>query len=115
MTTAQHLRSRPVLSCGVMDGLESKLNQETARIAWRELGRYFAAGQVIRVAADLDLVDVAGAMAKDDTPRVKTWLTAGRLGPVTDLEAQAWHEADAVVWAVVVKPYVLVQQPADAG
>jgi len=96
-----------------MDALESKLNQETARIGWRELGRYFAAGRVIHVAADLDLVDVAGAVAKDDMRRVKTWLTAGRVAPVTDREAQTWHDADAVLWAVVVKPYVLVQPPAD--
>lgn len=98
-----------------MDGLENRLNRETARIPWRELGRYFAAGQVIRVAADLDLVEVAAAIAKDDTARVKTWLTAGRVAPVTDREAQAWHAADTVVWAVVVKPYVLVQQPDGAA
>lgn len=91
------------------------MNQETARIPWRELGRYFAAGRVIRVADDLDLVEVAGAIAKDDTTRVKTWLTAGLVAPVADREARDWQEADAVVWAVVVKPYVLVQQPAAAG
>lgn len=95
-----------------MDGLENRLNQETARISWRELGRYFAAGRVIRVAAGLDLVDVAGAVAKDDTERVKTWLTAGEVAPVSDREARDWHDADAVLWAVVVKPYVLVQRPA---
>lgn len=96
-----------------MDPLETKLNLETARISWHELGRYFAAGRVIRVTPELDLVDVAGAMAKDDTPRVKAWLTAGRVAPVTDVEAKAWQEADTVLWAVVIKPFVLVQPPDD--
>ncbi|MDZ7670339.1 MAG: DUF2288 domain-containing protein [Gammaproteobacteria bacterium] len=96
-----------------MDALETKLNLETARVYWHELARYFAAGRVIRVAAELDLVDVAGTIAKDDTPRVKTWLTAGQIAPVTDDEAKAWQESGMVLWAVVVKPFVLVQPPSD--
>lgn len=96
-----------------MDTLESKLNLETARVSWHELGRYFAAGRLIRVAPELDLVDVAGTIAKDDTPRVKTWLTAGQVAPVSDDEARAWQETGIVLWAVVVKPFVLVQLPSE--
>lgn len=93
-----------------MDTLESRLNLETARIAWRELGRYFAAGQVIRIEAGLDLIQVAAAVAEDDASRVNQWLQAQEMAPVSDAEAKAWQEADAMVWAVVVKPYILVQE-----
>lgn len=96
-----------------MDDLQTRLNLETARIAWRELGRYFAAGRVIRVSPGLDLIETAAAFAEDNASRVKGWLTAGRVGPVSDDEARAWHDADVLVWAVVVKPYVLVQHPTD--
>lgn len=96
-----------------MDPLEARLNQETARLSWRELGRHFAAGKVIRVSPELDLIEVAAAVAGDDAARVQGWIRAARVAPVSDLEARAWHEAEAVVWAVVVKPFVLVQLPVD--
>lgn len=89
------------------------MNRETARIAWHELARYFAGGRMIRVSSGLDLIEVASAVAEDDAGRVQNWMSTGRMAPVSDLEARSWHEADAVVWAVVVKPFVLVQPGAE--
>jgi hypothetical protein len=51
-------------------------------------------------------------MSRDNTTQVDAWLAAGELTPVADAQALAWYEADAEVWAVVVKPFVLVQDPA---
>ena len=65
------------------------------------------------VSPELDLIETAAAFAEDNASRVKGWLTAGRVRPVSDDEARAWHDADVLVWAVVVKPYVLVQHPND--
>jgi hypothetical protein len=53
---------------------------ETAQIPWLELQRFFAAGKVIWIATELDLVDVA------------------------------WVGDDELLWSVVVKPWVLVQE-----
>ena len=91
--------------------LQSRLNQETARVRWSELARHFAGGRLLRVAPRLDLVAVAAAVAEDDAEQVNGWVTLGDVAPVTDLEAQTWQAADAVLWAVVVKPFVLVQSP----
>jgi hypothetical protein len=88
----------------------TKINQETSRIAWKELQRFFASGTVILVAADLDLVEVAFQISEDNQQQVAQWLSAGRIGRVTDEQALAWYEADADVWAVVVSPYVLIQE-----
>ncbi|MDD9893063.1 MAG: DUF2288 domain-containing protein [Gammaproteobacteria bacterium] len=90
--------------------LKDKLNLETAQIEWSALARDFAAGRVISVHKSLDLVDVAKAFAEDDSKAVKTWMDCNQVHPVTDEQALAWHEADADVWAVVVRPWVLVQQ-----
>jgi hypothetical protein len=89
--------------------LYAKLNGETARIPWKELQRYFASGLVIQVNEELDLVEVATRVAKDDTVTVSQWMTENRLGKVDDEQAQAWLETDAQVWAVVVRPWILVQ------
>jgi hypothetical protein len=89
--------------------LYAKLNGETARIPWNELQRYFASGLVIQVNEELDLVDVAARVAQDDTATVSQWMNENRLGKVDDEQAQAWLKADAQVWAVVVRPWILVQ------
>ena len=88
----------------------AKINSETARIPWRELQRFFAAGKVFHVHAELDLVDVAFALHEDDVERVKSWTDAARLGPVADEQARTWLDGEASLWAVVVKPWVLVQE-----
>jgi len=59
--------------------LRAQLNAETGKLAWKELERHFARGVVIRVAADLDLVEVATAFVRDDKPAVERWLTEGRV------------------------------------
>ena len=87
----------------------AKLNLETAQIAWQELQRFFAGGAALMVSADLDLVEVAFRMSEDNVAQIQRWVEAGKLGKVTDAQAAAWFESDALVWAVVVSPWVLVQ------
>lgn len=94
-----------------LDLIRAKINLETARIPWRELQRPFAAGKVMHVAAELDLVEVACAIEQDDVARVEHWTREAALRPVSDADARRWIAADAQLWAVVVKPWVLVQIP----
>jgi len=88
----------------------AKVNLETARIAWRELQRFFASGTAVFVSNDLDLVEAAFQISEDNKQQVMAWMEAGRVARVADEQALAWYEADADMWAVVVSPYVLVQQ-----
>lgn len=93
--------------------LKVKLNLETARLPWADLARYFAGGRLVRVAPDMDLLAVAVAVAEDHSTQVSAWLEAGLVRPVSDEEARCWHETGAALWAVVVKPWVLVQETAE--
>lgn len=90
--------------------LHAKLNTETSQIAWQELPRYFAGGFVIVVDDSLDLVEVAARFAIDDKALVAQWLDDGKISKVDDAQAAAWLEADALLWAVVTRPWVLVQE-----
>lgn len=90
--------------------LRGQINLETAQIAWRELQRYFASGATVLVGAELDLVEVAFQIAQDNASQVAAWLKGGQIARVADAQALAWHEADAMVWAVVARPYVLIQE-----
>jgi len=87
----------------------AKVNLETARIAWKELQRFFAGGTAIHVSDDLDLVEVAFQMSEDNAAQIQRWMVAGKLGKVTDEQADVWFGTDSLVWAVVVSPWVLVQ------
>ena len=89
--------------------LRDEIHAETSKIAWSELQRFFAAGKAIYVAVDLDLVEVAVQVSTDNSALVRQWMDAGKIAPVSDDQARCWIDTDATVWAVVVKPWVMVQ------
>lgn len=90
--------------------LYAKLLGETAQIGWAELAPFFAKGQVLAVASELDLLTVAQALAEDNSACVRSWLTAQQVGVLSDAQAQAWQTRDPDLWAVVVSPWVVVQE-----
>ncbi|WP_340123062.1 DUF2288 domain-containing protein [Methylobacter svalbardensis] len=92
------------------DIAKEKVNLETSQIAWKELQRFFASGTAVFVAPDLDLVDVAYQFSIDHKGQVATWMQSNQVALVSDQQATDWFKADAEVWAVVVKPWILVQQ-----
>lgn len=89
--------------------VHAKLTGETATIHWAALQRFFAQGRAIEVQPGLDLIEVGMAINADDADRVEAWIAAGQLAPVPDGRAKQWIDADALVWALVVRPWVLVQ------
>lgn len=93
----------------MINELEQKINLETAKIRWHELQRFFASGNAIAVDASLDLTQVAAQIAADNAAQIKQWMDAGLVDVVKDSQALQWYEADSEVWAVVIKPWVLVQ------
>jgi hypothetical protein len=86
-----------------------RIISQAAKIPWLELQRFFAAGQVMLVAAELDLVDIAYAFQLDHVEQVKTWTESLQVCPVDDDQAKHWVTSEALLWAVVIKPWVLVQ------
>lgn len=92
------------------DVVQAKINLETAQIPWQDLQRFFAGGKAISVSPSLDLTEVARVIARDHSAQLKQWMDASLVDSVTDKQAQIWYEQNAMVWAVVIKPWVLVQE-----
>lgn len=88
---------------------KAKVNLETSLISWLELQRFFAAGLAIAVDNDLDLIEVAYQFSIDNKALVEDWLTNKKIEPVSDEQASQWYDQKTEVWAVVVKPWILVQ------
>ncbi len=89
--------------------IEQQINLETAQIHWHELQRFFASGNAIAVDTSLDLTQVAAQIVADNAAQIKEWMDSGLVDAVKDTQAQTWYEHNALVWAVVIKPWVLVQ------
>jgi hypothetical protein len=90
--------------------LYAELLGQTAKIEWSELERFFAKGQVVRVDAAIDLVDVAMAMVRDRAEAFGAWQAAGRVAPLDIETARRWAGGEPTLWAVVTPPWILVQE-----
>jgi len=92
-----------------LDLAKAKLNLETSQLPWTDLQRFFATGSLISVATGLDLVEVAYQFSIDNKTQVEMWLKNGQIHRVTDDQARQWLDANALLWATVVRPWMLVQ------
>ncbi|NQX90227.1 MAG: DUF2288 domain-containing protein [Halioglobus sp.] len=90
--------------------LRCEYQGQTARIPWHDLQIHYARGSVISVASRVDLIDVAVQLGMDNTAALQQWMDASVVVPVSESQAQGWYEADAILWAVVAAPWVLVQE-----
>jgi len=92
------------------DALYAQLLGETAPILWSELEPFFARGVLLQVASQIDLIEVAQAVAQDDKTKVSAWLSQQQLGHLQADQASHWQSGQIELWAVVVAPWVLVQE-----
>lgn len=90
--------------------LRDQLNLETSYITWPEMERFFARGRVIQVDASLDLIDVGVALKEDNTASFQQWIDAETVKHLSDDVAKQWAVDDSNLWAVVIAPWVLVQE-----
>ena len=92
------------------DDIKTALLSETAKIPWKELQYFFASGKVIYVTIKLDLIEVAQLIANDDKAAIESLLQENKICHISNDLAKKWYDNEEVVWAVVVKPWVLVQE-----
>ncbi|WP_439108188.1 DUF2288 domain-containing protein [Congregibacter sp.] len=88
---------------------------QTAQIEFAELQRYFAAGRLILVSDDLDLIEVAVQLSQDNAAQFEQWMNTGGVEGVGDERATRWLADNRSLWAVVADPWVLVQQRKSAA
>lgn len=90
--------------------LIARLNTETAKLSWQELERHFARGSVIKVEQGEDLILTGVLFANDDAKSIEDKLTQGLVSHATMDDAKTWNERQSEFWAVVIAPFVLVQE-----
>jgi hypothetical protein len=103
---------------GVLEGdltTADLLNAQTGRIGWGELARHFARGVVICVGKGEDLVAVAELLVEDRAEEIGRMYESQRLHRAMEDDAVRWQENATEFWAVVVAPWVLVQEIGPAA
>lgn len=94
--------------------LRARLTNEVHRVDWKPLAAHAKRGALVLVDSRLDLVDVALAVAQDDSERVQQWMKARQLLKPTQAQIAIWlEETEERFTVVIVQPYVLAQR--DTG
>jgi hypothetical protein len=100
---------------GAEPSIRDLLTAQTGKLVWAELARHFARGVVLRVDESLDLVEVAEKLVRDNSGSIENLYKEGLFRRASDDDAIRWQQDDPVFWAVVVAPWVLVQEIVNQG
>jgi hypothetical protein len=90
------------------------LAEQAGVIDWPALQRHFARGVVVVVAEGIDLLEAAQCFARDDAAIVAAWIEAGHIAKATEDHARHWQATPPALRAIVLAPWVLVQQISSA-
>ncbi|MEM9695308.1 MAG: DUF2288 family protein [Myxococcota bacterium] len=94
--------------------VRAELAARSGPVQWRDLQAHVLREAVFLLGPDLELLDVAVAVAEDDTARVAAWVDGHQLTRPSRADLERWeHEPERPFLAVVVQPFVLAQ-PIDS-
>ena len=95
--------------------LYAQLLGQTARMSWAEIMPIFAKGMALWVASNQDLVAVAEQIINDDKKSVSALMQQKALHHLKDEQALDFQQRDPELWAVVVAPWLIVQERQTAA
>ena len=94
-----------------MPDLREKLNKDIADISWQELLPHAKRDAVIIVNSELDISDVAVAIAQDNTTSVQSWIASQSITKPTANQLSQWNDNPQKQFtALIVQPFVVVQE-----
>ncbi len=95
--------------------IRERYQQEMAPIAFTELQKHFAKGILICVSDELDMLEVAEKLHKDDADAIKVWMDEEKIVRAHDEHAKLWLTNNSLLMAVTAAPWVLVQEIKSTG
>ena len=94
-----------------MSDLKEKLNKDIADISWQELLPHARRDAVIIVKSELDLSEVAVAIAQDNTSSVQNWIASQSVAKPTADQLSQWNDNPQKQFtALIVQPFVVVKE-----
>jgi hypothetical protein len=91
--------------------IREKLSEEIGAVSWNALSVHAKGGTLITVKENQDLMDVAIAIAQDDTDKVARWLEEGLVYKPDEKEIEALEKEDGTPFKfLLVQPFVIAQR-----
>ncbi|MCW9049266.1 MAG: DUF2288 domain-containing protein [Deltaproteobacteria bacterium] len=98
-----------------MSEIKDSFRRDLTEVSWRELRINLQRDAIILVSANLDLIDVAAAVAGDDKAQVENWIFKGELGKPVKEQLASWESAlDKPFRMLIVQPFILLQDVTHA-
>lgn len=93
-----------------MSDIVERFKQDVAEVPWKDLRIHLQRDAIIIVAAELDLIEVAVAVANDDKQTVEEWIAAEQLLKPTAEQVKTWEGVlEKPFRMLIVQPFILVQ------
>jgi hypothetical protein len=94
-----------------MPGLKEKLKKDVADISWKELQPHAKRDAIIVIQDELDLAEVAVAIAEDNTVLVQNWIGEQAIAKPSSQQLTEWNQAPEKQFvALIVQPFVVVKE-----
>ncbi|MFO0613295.1 MAG: DUF2288 family protein [Polyangiaceae bacterium] len=94
------------------EALRIRLTETMGPVTFEALAPHLERDAVVIVAPKLALIEAAIAVAQDEKELVEGWIASGTFRKPSPTERQRWKDQMGREWtAVVVQPFVLVQDP----
>ena len=94
-----------------MPGLKEKLEKDVADISWKDLQPHAKRDAVIVIKEELDISEVAVAIAEDNTASVKGWISEQSIAKPTSQQLTDWNQTPEKQFiALIVQPFVVVKE-----
>lgn len=94
-----------------MPSLKEQLSKDVANISWQDLLPHAKRDAVIVVAENLNLLDVATAIAEDNTVVVQKWIANQSIFKPSAAQLTNWNQARETEFAtLIVQPFVIIKE-----
>lgn len=94
-----------------MSGLKEKLEKDVAEISWQDLQPHAKRDAIIVIKEELELSEVAVAIAEDNTTSVKGWIGEESIAKPTFQQLTDWNQTpEKQFTALIVQPFVVVKE-----
>lgn len=92
-----------------MSNLKTELQQQIAKMDWKDLIPHAQRDVLIVVDEKLDLIEVGYAMAEDKSHLVKNWISEQLIQKPTSQQLSLWNSnPDYHFNTIIVQPFVLI-------
>ncbi|VEP15101.1 Uncharacterized conserved small protein [Hyella patelloides LEGE 07179] len=93
-----------------MSDIKKKLQEDIASISWQEILPHAKRDAVVVINEQLDLLEVAEAIALDETSLVSNWIAEKLIAKPSNAQLTEWNSnPQAEFTAAIVQPFVIIQ------